>query len=186
MQMFVYLSCPSLIKFNHQILKKMKIKALMNPAIAVMLLAVLFSCKKDDKYTLENKEVTGSMVYVTQSSVPVEFDQNGIPITLQISMEGSGTVSDIGELHMVTTFKFSLLTMQGWDFQNTYTGTDPADTFTATGASKLDQNLSGYMLELLENGTGKFKNIIGNGKSLIQIAPDQSGGTGNVNWTITY
>ena len=164
----------------------MKIKALMNPVIAVMLLTVLFSCKKDDNYTIENKEVTGTMTYVTQSSVPIEFDQNNVPITLQISMEGSGTISDLGELHMVTSFKFSLLTMQGWDFQNTYTGNDPDDTFTATGASKLDQNFSGYMLEMLNNGTGKFENIIGNGKSLIQILPDQSGGTGEVKWTITY
>jgi hypothetical protein len=164
----------------------MKKTALLKAVVAIILLVVVVSCQKEDKYTLENKEVTGSMVYVTQSSVPIEFDQDGVPTTMQISMEGSGTISDMGELHMVTTFKFSLITLQGWDFQNTYTGTDPADSFTATGASKLDQNLSGYMLEMLNNGTGKFENLIGNGKSLIQIFPDQSGGTGEVSWTITY
>jgi hypothetical protein len=164
----------------------MKIKTLKNQVIAVLLLMVLFSCQKDDKYTIENKEVTGSMVYVTQSSVPIEFDQDGIPVTMQITMEGSGNISEIGELNLVTTFKFSLLTFQGWDFQNTYTGTDPANTFKATGASKLDQNFSGYMLEMLNNGTGKFKNLIGNGSTLIQIYPDQTGGTGEVAWTITY
>lgn len=164
----------------------MRIRAFMKPVLVILLVSVLLSCQKDDKYTIENKEVTGTMVYITQSSVPIEFDQNGIPITMQISMEGSGTISEIGELTMVTTFKFSLLTFQGWDFQNTYIGADPADTFKATGASKLDQNMSGYMLEMLTSGTGKFENLIGNGNTLVEIYPDQTGGTGEVVWTLTY
>jgi hypothetical protein len=164
----------------------MKTNAFKIPVIAMMLLIALSSCQKEDKYTLENKEVRGSMVYVTQSSVPIEFNEDNIPITMQISMTGSGSIPEFGDLTMVTTFKFSLITFQGWDFQNTYTGSDPADTFKATGASKLDQNLSGYMLEMLSDGTGKFENLIGNGSTLIQISPDQSSGTGEVAWTVTY
>lgn len=162
-------------------------KSLFVPLCLVLILvASLESCKKDDKYTIENQPVTGTMNYTTTGMVPIEFDQQGNPVTFQISLEGSGTLTNLGEINMTSTFKFSVLTFNGYDFVTTYTGANPEDSFSSEGSSKLDQTLTGDLVEVVTNGNGKFENIIGGGITVISIFPDQSGGTGDVSWNITY
>jgi hypothetical protein len=159
---------------------------IINAIIVVMLVTVMISCKEEDKYTIENKAVTGTLSYVRTEMVPIEFDPSGNPITFQISFTGSGNISDIGEVNLVTTFKFSFLTFMGYDFETTYSGATTSDSFTSTGFSELEQDFSGVITEMVSSGTGKFANIIGGGQTMLVLNPDQTTGTGEVNWTITY
>jgi hypothetical protein len=162
-------------------------KNLFMPLLFVLILvATLESCKKDDKYTIENQPVTGTMNYTTTAMVPIEFDPQGNPVTFQISMEGSGTLSNLGEIHMTTTFKFNFAGFNGYDFVTTYTSANASDSFSTSGSSKLDQTMTGDLVEVVSDGKGKFENIIGGGVTVITIFPDQSGGTGDVSWNITY
>jgi hypothetical protein len=74
----------------------------------------------------------------------------------------------------------------GYDFEATYTLANSSDSFSATGFSELEQDFSGVITEMVSSGTGKFENIIGGGQTMLVLNPDQTTGTGEINWTITY
>lgn len=159
---------------------------IINAVIAGMMVLTILSCKEDDKYTVENKTVSGTMSYVRTDMVILESDPSGNPITIQLSFSGSGTITDIGEVTMVTTFKFSYITFMGYDFEGTYTLANSSDHFAATGYSQLEPDFTGVITEMVLNGTGKFENIIGGGETAVVLDPIAGTGTGTINWTITY
>jgi hypothetical protein len=164
----------------------MKKKAFIMPVLAVMLLAVLFSCKKDD-YTIEDKAVTGSLTYTNTGAVPVEIDSiTQQPIKMRFSFSGTGNVSDIGDLTLESSFIFDFVAGVGYDFETTYTGSSAADSFTSTGTSVMVGNMIFEITETIDSGNGKFSKIEGGGGIHVELMPDGSSGTGDVTWTVTF
>jgi hypothetical protein len=97
----------------------MKQKRLFQPILAILLLAVLVSCKKDE-YTIEDKAVTGSMNYVRTAFDVTEADPvTQQPLKATIGMEATCTFSDLGELTQVSTFTFDFVAGQGSNFITT-------------------------------------------------------------------
>ncbi len=157
---------------------------------AVLLLAaltLLSSCNKDDEFTIENKAVTGDFTYTRTALIPLTFDSTGlIPLSAQITMEGPGTVTDLGELYVVSTFKFNFVTGTGYDFVSTYSANSSSDAFGATATSQVQPNGSIIVIDQITSGTGKFSKISGNGSTVVWLNQAQDGGTGEVAWTVTY
>lgn len=158
--------------------------------LAIMLLAsfILFSsCDKEDDLTIENKQVTGTMNYTTTSVVPLTFDSTGlIPLTARIGQSGTGTISDIGEVHMVAEFIFDFTTGTGTGFTTTYTGTNPASSFMVNGNSQVQLDGTIDVNENIISGTGKFSKIKGGGVTIVQLNAQQTAGTGEIDWTVTF
>lgn len=155
--------------------------------VVFLLVGTLVSCKKSE-YTIEDKIVTGSMTYVRTNFVPFEFDPvTQQPLKANITMEGSGSVEDIGELHMVGNFKADLVTGIGYDFETIYTGASPDDSFTGGDATaERQQDGSLRLWGSISGGTGKFAKIKGEGETIVVLSADQSEGTGTITWTITF
>lgn len=166
----------------------MKTKSIIALVSIFIFTEIVTSCKKDGEgYTLENQLVTGDFSYVTTSFVPIDVDPvTQQPISANITMTGQGTLTDLGEISMVTSFKFDFVTGQGSDFVSTYTGTSPSDNFSATGSSQRQQDGSIIVTETFTNGKGKFEKIKGGGQTTVLLSQDGSGGTGTANWTVTY
>lgn len=164
----------------------MKTNSLTRLFTVILLMATLFSCKKDE-YTVEEQSVSGNFSYVTTSFVPIEVDTaTQQPLSANISMDGTGTISKMGEIHMVSSFKFDFVSGQGSDFVTTYTGSSSSDSFSAYGSSQMQQDGSIVVTESFNNGKGKFEKIKGGGKTTVLLNQDGSGGTGTVSWTVTY
>jgi hypothetical protein len=152
-----------------------------------VLVAVLVSCNEEDKYTIENKPVTGSLTYTQTGAVPVEIDPvTQQPLKMQFSFEGIGTMTDMGELTMESSFIFDFVAGQGYDFVTTYTGTSASDNFSSTGSSVMTGNMVFTITETFTEGKGKFEKIKGGGEIHVELLPDGSSGTGDVAWTVTY
>jgi len=156
--------------------------------IAVLIAGVISSCKKDEEeYVLENQPVTGNFTYVVTSMTPTAFDTaSGMPIAFAITMEGNGTVTEMGNLTMDASFNFNLVTGQGTDFVTTYSGDTPTDTFISTGTSQQQQDGTILVNESFSNGTGMFGKIKGGGVTTVILNQTSSGGTGTAAWTVTY
>jgi hypothetical protein len=101
-------------------------------------------------------------------------------------MVGDGTVSDMGDIHLETTFKFDFILGMGYDFVTTYTGTSTADTFQSKGTSQVQPNGSIIVEDELGVGAGKFSKISGGGITTVWLNQAQDGGTGEVDWTVTF
>jgi hypothetical protein len=155
--------------------------------LALAFTGVLSSCSKDEEYILEDQTVTGNFNYVTTSFIPITVDPNTQqPLSATISMEGSGTVAEMGLINFSTSFKFDFVTGKGTDFVTTYSGANAAGSYHSTGSSQRQQDGSIIMTETFSKGTGKYSKIKGNGTTIVNIFPDQSGGTGAATWTVTY
>ena len=167
----------------------MKPMTFLLPWISFIMIAsvgVISSCSKDD-FTIENKEVTGDLTFIRTAFIPLTFDSTGmIPLSAQISMEGDGTLSDIGDVHFETTFKIDLVLGMGTDFVTTYTGSSPGDTFSSTGTSQVQPNGSFLVQDNLGSGTGKFSKISGEGTTTVWLNQAQDAGTATMDWTVTY
>lgn len=159
---------------------------LFKAVFAFLLITIVISCKKD-KYTIENKAVTGALTYTQTGAVPLEIDPiTQQPLKMQFSFSGSGNVSDFGDLTLVSSFVFDFVAGQGYDFQTTYTGSKPSDTFSSTGTSVMIGNMEFTITENFTDGTGKFDKIDGGGEIHVELVPDGSSGTGQISWTATY
>ena len=157
--------------------------------VSLLLLPTLFliSCDKDDDLTIENKQVTGDLTFIRTAFIPLSFDSTGmIPLSAQISMEGNGTRTDIGDVLFETTFKIDLVLGMGTDFVTTYTGTSPGDTFSSTGTSQVQPNGTFLVMDNLGSGTGKFSKISGVGTTTVSLNQAQDAGTATMAWTVTY
>jgi hypothetical protein len=164
----------------------MKKKSLTGLFLVFLLAGALVSCKKND-YTIENKAVTGNITYTQTGAVPIEVDPvTQQPLKMRFSFDGSGVISDMGELHLKSSFTFDFVAGQGYDFETTYTGTSSSDTFNSTGSSQMIGNMEFTVTETFADGKGKFEKIKGGGEIHVELAPDGSGGTGGVAWTVTY
>lgn len=164
----------------------MKTNSLTKLFTVIILTAILFSCNKDE-YTIEDQSVSGNFSYITTSLVPIEVDTaTQQPLSANISMTGTGTISELGELHMVTSFKFDFVNGQGSDFVTTYTSSSAGDSFSANGSSQMQPDGSMWVTESFNNGMGKFEKITGGGKTTVLLNQDGSGGTGSASWTVTY
>ena len=160
---------------------------IINAFIVVMLVTVMISCKEEDKYTIENKPVTGTFTYSNMVMVPLEVDPvTQQPLKARISFTGSGNISDLGELNYEGSFTFDFVAGLGYDFETTYTGTNAGDSFSATGSSQMIGNMVFTVLEQFSDGKGKFDKILGGGETHVELASDGSGGTGEASWTVTY
>jgi hypothetical protein len=164
----------------------MKTNSLTRLYFAFLLTVTMVSCEKSD-YTVENQSVSGNFSYVTTSLIPIEVDTTTQqPLSANISMDGTGTISEMGELHMVTSFKFDFVLGKGSDFVTTYTISTAGDSFTAIGSSQRQQDGSIVVTESFSNGKGKFEKIKGGGKTTVLLNQNGSGGTGSAIWTVTY
>ena len=153
----------------------------------ILLVTFMVSCKDDDKYTIENKPVTGTINYTDMQMVPLEVDPaTQQPLKARISFIGSGNISDLGELNYEGSFTFDFVSGLGYDFETTYTGANAGDSFTATGSSQMIGNMVFTVLEHFSNGKGKFERISGGGETHVELTSDGSGGTGEASWTVTY
>lgn len=144
-------------------------------------------CDKDDDFTIENKQVTGELTFVRTAFIPLSFDSTGfVPLTARITMEGDGTISDIGDVQFETTFTIDLVQGKGTDFLTTYTSTSPGDTFSFTGTSQVQLNGSFLVQDEAGTGTGKFSKFSGEGTTTVWLNQAQDGGTATVDWIVTY
>lgn len=168
----------------------MKTKPFLIRLIAgLFLLPALFlvSCDKDDEFTIENKQVTGDLTFIRTAFIPLSFDSTGmIPLSAQISMEGNGTLTDIGDVNFETTFFIDLVLGAGSDFVTTYTQISSGDTFSSTGTSQAQPNGTFLVMDNLGSGTGKFSKISGVGTTTVSLNQAQDAGTATMAWTVTY
>ena len=157
-------------------------------AASLFVVVIMFSsCDKDDEFTIENKQVAGDMDYVRTAFVPLTFDTSGlIPLSARISFDGTGTVADLGTLTMTTTFDFDFITGMGTNFVATYTESNGAGTFAVGGTSQIQPDGAFHVDEIIISGTGKFSKITGGGLTIVQLNPQQTGGTGDIMWTVTF
>lgn len=161
--------------------------SLISAAMLLVALTMFPSCDQEDDFTIENKQVTGMMNYITTGIVPLTFDSTGqVPLTARISQSGTGTLSDLGEVTMVSVFDFDFTTGTGTDFVTTYTGSNAADTFMANGTSQAQQDGTIHVDENIISGTGKFAKISGGGLTIVLLNAQQTAGTGDVDWIVTY
>lgn len=168
-------------------MKTFKCNSILFTALLLASVAIFTSCDKDEEFTIEDKAVTGDLTFVRTAFIPLTFDSTGtIPLSAQISMEGSGTLSDIGDVDFETTFKIDLVLGMGYDFQTTYTGSSPGDSFSSTGTSQVQLNGSFLVVDNLGSGTGKFSKISGDGTTTVWLNPAQDAGTATMAWTVTY
>lgn len=166
---------------NKPLLMRLIFGLLLLPAL------LLISCDKNDDFTIENKEVTGDLTFIRTAFIPLSFDSTGmIPLSAQISMEGDGTLSDIGDVHFETTFKIDLVLGMGTDFVTTYTETSSGDSFSSTGTSQVQPNGSFLVLDHLGSGTGKFSRISGEGTTTVWLNQAQDAGMATMDWNVTY
>lgn len=150
-------------------------------------LVLLSSCDNDDDFTIEDKAVTGDLTFIRTAFIPLTFDSTGmIPLTAQISMEGDGTLSDIGDVDFETTFHIDLVLGIGSDFVTTYTQVSSGDSFSSTGTSQVQPNGSFLVQDNLGSGTGKFSKISGDGTTTVWLNQAQDAGTATMDWTVTY
>jgi hypothetical protein len=164
----------------------MKTNSLTRLFTVILLTATLFACKKDE-YTIEDQAVSGTVNYTQTGFVPLEVDSaTQQPLKARISFEGSGTISDLGQLNTVSSFTFDFILGKGTDFVNTYTLAGSSDGFSATGSSVMTENMKFTVTENFTGGTGKFEKIKGGGETKVVLAPDGTSGTGTVSWTVTY
>ncbi len=154
----------------------------------MLCLLLLFSfCKKEDEYTIENKDVTGNINYTLKSFVPLSFDSTGmVPLSAQITMEGIGSISDIGPVTMTSSFKFDFITGRGTDLIATFTGAKAEDTIEFGGTTQQQPDGSFIATENILGGNGRFSKIKGGGTTLVNLVPDRSSGTGVINWKISF
>lgn len=166
---------------NKPLLMRLIFGLLLLPAL------LLISCEKDDDFTIENKEVTGDLTFIRTAFIPLSFDSTGfVPLSAQITMEGDGNLSDIGDVHFETTFKIDLVLGMGTDFVTTYTETSSGDSFSSTGTSQAQPNGSFLVTDELGSGTGKFSKISGDGTTTVWLNQAQDAGTATMDWNVTY
>lgn len=145
------------------------------------------SCSDDDDLTTGNADATGSMTYVRKSFIPLSFDSTGtMPLSAMITMEGTGNLTQLGIINLNSTFKFDFVQGKGSEFQTTYTGPDPKNSFQSVGSSQVQPNGSIVVTETLKSGKGQFAKMSGSGTSIVILAPDGSAGTGTVQWKVSY
>jgi hypothetical protein len=165
----------------------MKKRTLLRLILAFLLIGVFVSCKKDSEFTIENKSVSGDLTYARTAFVPITVDPvTQQPLSASMVFEGSGTISDLGALDVVSSFKFDFVTGHGSDFQTFYTGTSASDGFTSTGTSQMQQDGSIIITESFTGGKGKFAKIKGGGETKVILTPDGNSATGEATWTVTY
>jgi hypothetical protein len=164
----------------------MKANLLKGILVVFLIPMILVSCKKSE-YTVEDKLVTGTLSYTQTGFVPLEVDPvTQQPLKARITFEGSGTITDVGELTLVSSFTFDFVLGQGSDFSTTYTGTKSTDSFSSNGSSQMTGNMTFTVQENFTDGTGKFEKMKGGGEIEVALVPDGSSGTGEVSWTLTY
>lgn len=150
-------------------------------------LVLVFSCNEDDDYTIENKNVTGNINYTLKSFVPLTFDSTGtVPLSAQITMEGVGTISDVGNVTMISTFTFDVIAGKGSNLEGTFTGDKAEDVIEIGGYTQQQPNGSFIATETITGGKGKFAKIKGGGTTLVNLVPDRTSGTGVISWKISY
>jgi hypothetical protein len=164
----------------------MKANLLKGILVVFLIPMILVSCKKSE-YTVEDKLVTGTLSYTQTGFVPLEVDPvTQQPLKARITFEGSGTITDVGELTLVSSFTFDFVLGQGSDFSTTYTGTKSTDSFSSNGSSQMTGNMTFTVQENFTDGKGKFEKMKGGGEIEVALVPDGSSGTGEVSWTLTY
>jgi hypothetical protein len=157
----------------------------MNALSWVLFISIITSCGED--YTIEDKNVSGNFVYVTKEFKPTAFDtQTQAPIAATITMDGTGTLTDLGAISILSSFNYDFITGKGTNFVTNYTGATSADSFTSEGTSQRQADGSILVTETLSNGKGKFSKISGSGETKVIIKQDNSGGTGVVQWKVTF
>jgi hypothetical protein len=173
--------------YNYKLPGAMKTKSFIQLGITLLLLGILFSCNKKDEFTIENQPVSGDFTYTQSFFIPVDVDPNSQQIiSADIGMDGDGTVQNLGNLTLVSSFTFDFVTGTGKDMVSTYTGDNPADSFVANGTSVMTGNMVFTVTETIISGTGKFSKIKGGGETQVTLLPDGSSGVGAVTWTVTY
>lgn len=168
-------------------MKPFKYSTLLFAATLFAAVTMFSSCDKDDDFTIENKQVTGDMNYTTTALIPLTFDTSGlIPLTARISQAGTGTLTDLGTFTMTATFDFDFTTGTGTNFVTTYTESNGAGTFAVDGTSQAQPNGTFHVDENIISGTGKFSRITGGGLTIVQLNAQQTAGTGDISWTVTF
>lgn len=164
-------------------MKKFSLSGLL---IVFLLAGLVWSCKKSE-FTIEDKSVSGTITYVQTGFVPLEVDPvTQQPLKARISFDGTGNVSDFGELHLQSSFIFDFVQGIGTDFTSSYTGATSSDSFSSTGSSQMTGNMTFTVNENLTDGKGKFEKIKGGGEIKVVLTSDGTSGTGEVSWIATY
>lgn len=156
----------------------------------ILLLFVLTAgCKKEDKYEVENTAITGDMTYQQTAFNVLTATPDGIPLTAEITVTGTGTLNIIGPITMTSTFVFDFTTGQGTDFDGTYSDAD-GDSFKMGGSSQavMGQEFGIYVTEYAISGTGRFKDITTTSGGISGVTMDQVTGTGfgRIEWVMTF
>jgi|GEM_PF-6428394 len=156
----------------------------------ILLLCVLTSsCKKEDKYEVEDTAITGDMAYQQAAFNVLTATPDGIPLTAEITVTGAGTLNIIGPITMTSTFVFDFTTGKGTDFDGTYSDAD-GNNFKMGGSSQAvtGQEFGIYVTENAISGTGRFKDITNTSGGVSGVTMDQitGAGIGRIEWVMTF
>lgn len=159
--------------------------------ISLILVGLLSNCKKEDTYEVENGKVTGKITFTTKSFVPITIDPTTKqPLTANVELVGTGTLSIIGEVTFASKFKFDFTKLQGTEFVSTYNdknGNTIETGGTAQGTPTANPTvLAIKVTEPITKGTGRFARISGNGTSDVTLDAVKLAGDFTVNWTVTF
>ncbi len=158
--------------------------------IAVLCIAT-FGCKKEDttvKFEAENTVITGNMTYQQTGFKVLTTTASGQPETVEIKMDGSGTLNIIGAITMKSTFVFNLIKGEGKDFDSAYTDAN-GNTIKMGGTSKtaMGKEWAVYVTENVISGTGRFAKITTTSGGTSGATMKQDGtGTGRIEWVMTF
>ena len=165
-------------------------KSFVNIFIAVLCVAAT-SCKKETttpKLEAENTAITGNMTYKQTGLKVLTTNANGQPETIEIAVDGSGTLNMIGAITMKSTFVFDLSKGEGKDFNSVYSDAN-GNTIKMGGTSKTatGKEWAVYVTENAVLGTARFAKITptSGGTSGATMKSDGSG-TGRIEWVMTF
>jgi hypothetical protein len=167
----------------------MKKTLIINCLCTIILLST--GCKKEaetPKLEAENTTITGNMTYKQTGLKVLTAAANGSPITVEISMDGIGTLNIVGEITMKSTFVFDFSKGEGKDFNSVYTDTN-GNTIKMGGTSKAatGKEWAVYATESAISGTGRFTKITTTSGGTSGATMKQDGtGTGRIEWTMTF
>ena len=159
--------------------------------ISLLLVGLLSNCKKEDIYEVENGKITGKITFTTKSFVPITIDPaTQRPLTANVELVGTGTLSTIGEVTFASKFKFDFTKLQGTEFVSKYTDKN-GNTIEAGGTAQgmPTANLTILAIKVTEpitKGTGRFTRITGNGTSDVNLDSVKQLGDFTVNWTVSF
>ncbi len=155
-------------------------------ACALMLSS--FGCKKEAKLEAENAQITGNMTYKQTGMKVLTAAPNGTPMTVEIAMDGEGTLNIIGKITMKSTFIFDFAKGEGKDFNSVYSDAN-GNTIKMGGTSKAatGKEWAVYVTENVLAGTGRFAEITTTSGGTSGATMKQDGtGTGRIEWIMTF